>query len=338
MSRHLYSTKFIILAFIVSIMFHAMIVATIYLVPDSAAPASIPVNIVNLPADALKQLPPLPTAGPRSSGSPRRAAPARSAAGLFPKQPVPEKQVPPAAVPKPKKFGGSDDVTLPRTGSPRTGIPEGAEQGKETGKATEGGKPGAGTHEHKGGPLPFLSQNDIDQLARKGMPAQKAGRRLGNARYGRVQVHLVQPVAQDQGGERPQYPEARGGIRVQGTLFIKFDILKDGSLGAFRDDEVIGVQDPRRRSGAFDPRFRSVPAPAVRDGTWTATPSARRSFSIWARATSDDGPHQDRRGLCPDRPAAALQVELRAGHARRLGCLPRSPSTCIGPFNSASSR
>ncbi len=40
----------------------------------------------------------------------------------------------PEAVPMPKKFGGSEELRLPKT-SPPAGVPEGAEQGGETGKA-----------------------------------------------------------------------------------------------------------------------------------------------------------------------------------------------------------
>ena len=44
----------------------------------------------------------------------------------------------------------------------------GAEQGKETGKTEV-------QQHHETGPLPFLSQNDIDELARRGMPEKRPG-------------------------------------------------------------------------------------------------------------------------------------------------------------------
>jgi protein TonB len=147
---------------------------------------------------------------------------------------LPEKPLPPSAVPKPEKFGGSDDVTLPRTGGPpRTGIPDGAEQGKETGKAPDVQPPGSGLDQHKNGPLPFLSQNDIDHLARKGMPARRPGddsvtldtdefKFISYNRWLKVKVESVL-----------KYPELAAISGYQGTLFIKFDILKDGSLGDF---------------------------------------------------------------------------------------------------------
>ncbi len=73
-------------------------------------------------------------------------------------------------MPKPRKFGESDEVILPKT-EPRAGVPEGAEKGADTGKGTQ-----PPLTEKPAGPLPFLSQNDIDQLARKGMPEKQSGR------------------------------------------------------------------------------------------------------------------------------------------------------------------
>jgi protein TonB len=140
-----------------------------------------------------------------------------------PKPIVPEKPLPPGAVPMPKQFGDSDDVKLPKT-TPRTGVPEGAEQGKET------GKPGTRPSE-KGGPLPFLSQNDIDELARRGMPEKRPGdesvtldtdefKYISYNRWLKLKVESVL-----------RYPELAAVSGYQGTLYIKFDILKDGALG-----------------------------------------------------------------------------------------------------------
>ncbi len=112
--------------FIGSIALHALIVVAIALIPDHRAPTPIPVNIVNLPQEVLKQLPPLQRPVPVP---PDRPAVPPAVPPPVPKQVVPEKRLPPSAVPKPKKFGGSDEVTLPKTGSsPRTGIPDGAER------------------------------------------------------------------------------------------------------------------------------------------------------------------------------------------------------------------
>lgn len=224
MPRHLHFTKFIIL----SLALHGlMIAATISLIkPDRAPlPVSIPVDIVNIPREIIKKLPPLekpvlpPPAIPRIP------------------RPVPqEKPLPPGAVPKPKKFGGSDEMTLPKTErAPRTGMPEGADQGKESGKEgkdTDKTLPSeTGEQAHKEGPLPFLSQNDIDQLARKGMPERKPGdnsvtldtdefKFISYNRWLKIKVESML-----------KYPELAAISGYQGTLFIKFDIMKDGSLG-----------------------------------------------------------------------------------------------------------
>lgn len=213
MPRQLHFTKFLAS----SLALHALIIAVIMFLirPDrTALPVSIPVNIVNIPREMIKKLPPL------SKQVPPPPVP-------IPRRIIPEKPLPPSAVPKPKKFSGSDDVTLPRTGgAPRTGIPEGAEQGKQTGKET-----GKTEETHKQGPLPFLSQNDIDKLARKGMPERRPGddsvtldtdefKFISYNRWLKIKVESVL-----------KYPELAAISGYQGTLFIKFDIMKDGSLG-----------------------------------------------------------------------------------------------------------
>jgi protein TonB len=124
----------------------------------------------------------------------------------------------------PKKFGTSDELKLPKT-LPRTGVPGGAEQGKETGKT------GAQQQKKETGPLPFLTQNDIDELARKGMPVKRPGdnsvtldtdefKFMSYNRWLKVKVESVL-----------QYPELAAISGYQGTLYILFDIMKDGSLG-----------------------------------------------------------------------------------------------------------
>lgn len=256
MSRHLYSTKFVTFAFIASILFHAMILVTIYLAPDNRTPLPIPVNIVNLPADALKQLPPLPKPVPVP---PVKPVVPRS----IPKQVVPEKPLPRTSPSnqEPKKFGNSDDVTVPRTGgSPGTSIPEGTEQGTERGKAPEVTRPGVGSDQHKGGPLPFLSQNDIDQLARKGMPEKKAGDDSVTLDTDEFKFIAYNRWLEVKVNQYMRYPELAKASGLQGVIYIQFTILKDGTIGAIDilkssgykilDDEVV---ESIRRAGPFQP-------------------------------------------------------------------------------------
>jgi len=148
MPLRLHFTKFLG----ISLVLHALaIVAALFLVKPtiSQIPVFTPVKIVNLPQQMLKKLPLI------------------QQPALASRRFIPERPLLPNEVPMPKKFGKSDEVRLPKM-LPRSGKPEGAEQGKETDKSA--------TQTHKEiGPLPFLSQNDIDQLARKGMPARKPG-------------------------------------------------------------------------------------------------------------------------------------------------------------------
>jgi len=209
MSRNLHFTKFLI----ASIALHALVIAVaLFLLKPSLTeiPVFTPVRIVNLPSQEAKKLPPL-----------QRPVPIPP----VPQHIIPEKPLLPSEVPKPKKFGESDEVKLPKT-IPRTGVREGAEEGKETGKT--------GTrllHEHAG-PLPFLTQNDIDELARKGMPTKRPGdesvtldtdefKYISYNRWLKIKVESVL-----------KYPELAAISGYQGTLFVKFDILKDGSLGS----------------------------------------------------------------------------------------------------------
>ncbi len=198
---------------IVSLALHALIIVGIFLIRPQAPemPVITPVRIVNLPQQAVKQLPPL-----------NRPAPVPPAPPV-PERLIPEKPRPPGAVPMPKKFGASEEITLPKT-LPRTGVPEGAERGTETGKT--GARPSKET-----GPLPFLTQNDIDVLARKGMPAKKPGdnsvtldtdefKFISYNRWLKVKVESIL-----------HYPELAALSGYQGTLYILFDIMKDGSLG-----------------------------------------------------------------------------------------------------------
>ncbi|HEX9113781.1 MAG TPA: TonB family protein [Nitrospirota bacterium] len=223
MPRYLHFTKF----FLFSLALHALVVASALFLAEPAPPAPqyTPVRIVNLPQQEVKQLPPL------RQPEPARPVPPPS----VPRSVVREKPLPPQAVPMPKKFGDSEEVTLPKTSpvSPPAGMPGGAEQGAESGKTgPETGKTGPAPGKQTG-PLPFLTQNDIDQLARKGMPARQPGdesvtldtdefKFISYNRWLKIKIESML-----------KYPELAAVSGYQGTLFIKFDILKDGSLGGF---------------------------------------------------------------------------------------------------------
>ncbi len=203
------------ISLIISFALHALvIVAVVFFFKPSLTeiPVFTPVRIVNLPPEETRKLPPL-----------QRPAPVRPVPPA-PQHVLPEKRLAPSEVPKPKKFGESDEIKLPKT-LPRTGVREGAEEGKET------GKPGASQLEKRAGPLPFLTQNDIDELARKGMPEKHPGddsvtldtdefKFISYNRWLKIKVESVL-----------NYPELAAISGYQGTIYIKFDILKDGSLG-----------------------------------------------------------------------------------------------------------
>jgi periplasmic protein TonB len=231
MPRHSHITKY----FITSFALHALlVVAALYLIKPALTELPFtPVRIVDLPQQESRQLPPLQRPEPVRP-TPERPAPVPPAPPV-PQRVIPEKPMPPSAVPMPKKFGESEELSLPKT-SPGTGVPEGAEQGKETGKTglmqtyKEPGKAGQATP-NKGGPLPFLSQNDIDELARKGMPQKQPGddsvtldtdefKLMSYNRWLKIKIESML-----------KYPELAAASGYSGTLYIKFDINKDGSLG-----------------------------------------------------------------------------------------------------------
>ncbi len=239
MSRHLHFTKFILLSFA----FHVLMIAAVYAIRSDRAPVptSIPVDIVELPREPAKKTPPL---RPLHRPSHPRAKPT-----------VPKKPLPPRAVPKPKKFGTDDSVVLPRT-SPETGVPEGAEQGKKTGKTGADQKP------KQNGRLPFLSQNEIDQLARKGMPQKRPGddsvtldtdefKFISYNRWLKIKVESIL-----------KYPELAAISGYQGTLYIQFEIMKDGSLGGFEVLKSSGykiLDDEAERSIRSAAPFQPLP-------------------------------------------------------------------------------
>lgn len=205
MPPRLYFTIF----FIISLAFHALAVMALFLLQPSLTqpPLVTPVQIVALQPQETSKLPPM--------DQPRPPVPERF---------VPEKPLSPRDVPMPDKFGIDKEFSLPNTSPPRSGVPEGAEQGAETGKT--GARP-----DQELGPLPFLTQNDIDELARKGMPAKKPGdssvtldtdefKFISYNRWLKVKVESVL-----------HYPELAAISGYQGTLYVLFDIMKDGSLG-----------------------------------------------------------------------------------------------------------
>jgi protein TonB len=208
---------------IASLAIHALAITAAFFLVKPAIPKTplvMPVKIVDLPQQEVKRLPLVnqPTPVPPTP--------------VVPKQRMPEKPLPPGPVPIPRKFGKSEEIKLPKT-LPRTGVPEGAEQGKETGNAGTRLRqmpkeaPGTGGT----GPIPFVTQKEIDALARKGMPQKKPGddsvtldtdefKFISYNRWLKIKVESVL-----------RYPELAAISGYQGTLYIKFDILKDGSLG-----------------------------------------------------------------------------------------------------------
>ena len=214
MSRTFPFFRFIAASIGIHLLFLAAIV---YFASRATSPPEVtPVNIVNLPQNVLRNLPPV-----------NRPAPPPSVPAP-PVPPRPERITPPREVPAPRKFGTSPDVAVPRT-TPGLGRPEGGEKGTadrgRTGAGPIIGEPDAGT-----GPLPFLSQADIDELARKGMPDRRPGEdsvtldtdEFKFMSYNRWLKLKVESVL--------RYPELAAQSGLQGTLYIKFDIGRDGSL------------------------------------------------------------------------------------------------------------
>jgi len=203
MSPRLQFTMFLL----VSLVCHFLAIAAIVYLNKPAPtplPVTMPVQIVNLPQKDLQKLPPV-------------ARPVTQQLEI----PMPR----PRSVPAPSRFGNAPDISLPKTVPPsgKPGTPGGGEKGTGSGrtapKATEPG------------PLPFLSQEDIDDLARKGMPERKPGdnsvtldtdefKFMSYNRWLKVKVESVLA-----------YPELAALSGYQGTLYILFDIMKDGSLG-----------------------------------------------------------------------------------------------------------
>jgi protein TonB len=225
-----------IIFLLISLGLHVLVFAAVFFVSRAAeerTPLPTPVQIVNLPPDVLKRLPQVRQAVPR----------------------VPQREAPPRLkeVPKPKKFGTNEEVKLPKT-MPPAGKPSGAEGGK-----TEKGKAAPGTEK---GPLPFLTQADIDELARKGMPSRKPGddsvtldtdefKFISYNRWLKIKVESAL-----------RYPELAAQSGMQGVLYIRFDIMKDGSLGAVELLKSSGykiLDDEALRAIRSSAPFQSLP-------------------------------------------------------------------------------
>ncbi len=192
-------TKFLV----ISLAVHAAVIGAALLLivrTGPVTPPSVhPVQIVDLPPDLLRKPP------------------------VLPPQPSERPTVRPAPLPPPpRKFGTAPEESAPGK-HPGAGLPE------ATGKQGAGG--GKAAVPAGKGPLPFLSQRDIDELARRGMPDQKPGddsvtldtnefKFISYNRWLKIKVESVL-----------KYPELAAVSGLQGTLYIQFDIMKDGSLG-----------------------------------------------------------------------------------------------------------
>ena len=232
---------------IISLVCHLLgLAAAVYLIKPGLTPLPVttPVEIVNIPREQLKQLPPVAQPVPPVP-APRK-----------PVFPLPEPLPKPRAVPAPRQFGNAPDIAIPKTLPPggKPGSPGGGEKG------TGSGKTGSKTAEP--GPLPFLSQSDIDDLARKGMPERKPGedsvtldtdefKFISYNRWLKVKVESVLT-----------YPELAALSGYQGTLYILFDIMKDGSLGRLEVLKSSGykiLDDEALRSIRAAAPFQSLP-------------------------------------------------------------------------------
>jgi len=179
---------------------------------------------------------------PKPSGSQREATPVQIVnlpRHVLKRLPPVEQKVPPVSIPSPKRFG--EDM---EAGGPQA-VPKPDHRSLE---------------EHKQGPLPFLTQKDIDRLARKGMPPKKPGEEsvtldtdefkfISYNRWLKVKVESIL-----------HYPELAAITGLSGVTYIRFDIMQDGSLGQLEllkssgykilDDEAL---EAIRDSAPFQP-------------------------------------------------------------------------------------
>ena len=234
----------------ISLALHLFVITTVVVLMSRSGPSPLPtvlpVKIVDLPPELLSKTP-------------------------IPAPPVPERRIRPSSpIPPPEKFG-----TAPEAGSPRKksgpGTPQGTGQrDKGGGKGLPGVPEGTGPRVEEdrkgrpgeGGPLPFLSQNDIDELARKGMPDKKPGddsvtldtdefKFISYNRWLKIKVESVL-----------KYPELAAISGYQGTLYIKFDIMRDGSLSGLEILKSSGykiLDDEALRSIQASAPFQPLP-------------------------------------------------------------------------------
>ena len=179
-------TKFIVISFAIHILFFVAVIVLPKL--SKPEPVTTPVQIVNLPPEILRRLPP-----------------------------VDNRPAPRVTVPKPKKFGDSLETNIP-------------ESAKEPDKGVQGKDRSSPSPEEKG-PLPFLTQRDIEEFARRGMPKRKQGdesvtldtnefKLLSYNRWLKLKVESIL-----------RFPELAAISGLRGVTYIQFDIMKDGSLG-----------------------------------------------------------------------------------------------------------
>jgi protein TonB len=201
MPRSLHFLRYILFSFGL----HGLLLAALFyfMGPTGGAPQeTTPVKIVDLPPQVAKRLPPVEQPLPRPL-------------------PPDETSRPRGSVPAPKRFGQGDEVRLPGT------TPPGVEKGSETGKGDTALKPGPGPGKS---PLPFLSQADIDELARKGMPPKKPGDDSVTLDTDELKLISYNRWLKIKVESNLRYPELAAISGYQGVLYIKFDIMKDGSL------------------------------------------------------------------------------------------------------------
>lgn len=186
---------------IISLGLHVVFFAALYFFtwPAGGTPKeTTPVRIVDLPRQVTKRLPPV-----------ERPLPMPPEPSLPPRGPVPA----------PEKFGKGSEVKLPKTAPP--GVDKGAGKGATTAKPVPGAEKG---------PLPFLSQADIDELARKGMPPKKPGDESVTLDTDELKLISYNRWLKIKVENNLRYPELAAVSGYQGVLYIKFDIGRDGSL------------------------------------------------------------------------------------------------------------
>ena len=242
MPRAPHVTRFIVISLCLHLLFIAAVLRLAGRI-DQALPSLTPVDIVNLPRNILQKLPPV-----NARPAPQPVTPS------LPPRPIPDRATRPESVPGPKHLGTAPDIALPRT-APPPGLPEGSDRG-----TADTGRPDTGVRDAGKGPLPFLSQAEIDEFARRGMPAKRPGEdsvtldtdEFAFMSYNRWLKIRVESVL--------KYPELAALSGLQGTLYIQFDIMKDGSLGGLEllkssgykilDDEALRAI---RSSAPFQP-------------------------------------------------------------------------------------